>query len=73
MRTADQIKRKLHELNARKHAVEAALAGSAAGGSREASQAGTVDLGLAAQLERLEEQILLLEWVLNEPTGRYHG
>ncbi|MEB3103131.1 hypothetical protein [Ferviditalea candida] len=24
------------------------------------------------QIARLEDQILLLEWVLNEPTGSYH-
>lgn len=31
------------------------------------------DAAAAEQIDRLEEQIMLLEWVLNEPTGSYHG
>lgn len=56
MRTENQIKRKLHELNTRKESLK----------SRD-------DTAAAEQIDRLEEQIMLLEWVLNEPTGSYHG
>ncbi|MFD2877591.1 hypothetical protein ACFTAO_18825 [Paenibacillus rhizoplanae] len=28
---------------------------------------------LGAQLNRLEELILMLEWVLNAPAGKYHA
>jgi Flp pilus assembly protein TadD len=75
MRTEDQIKRKLHELNARRQALRAELE-AAAESAREAAPGGAADgsanSGLAARLERLEEQIVLLEWVLNEPSGKYH-
>lgn len=63
MRTADQVKRKYHELATRKQAVEA-LYGEAGDEARPELQ---------AQSERLEEQMLLLEWVLSEPVGSYHG
>ncbi|WP_080840183.1 hypothetical protein [Cohnella massiliensis] len=62
MRTADQIKRKYNELAARKKQLE-----EAANAGGEASAAGQ------AAIARLEEQMLLLEWVLNEPAGSYHG
>lgn len=64
MRTADQIKRKLHELSLQRQA----LAGKMADEPDEAAKQ-----ALAAALERVEEQQLLLEWVLNEPVGAYHG
>ncbi|MEK0313296.1 hypothetical protein [Cohnella sp. 56] len=63
MRTADQVKRKYHELSTRKQAVGALYA--------EAGDEARPEL--QAQSERLEEQMLLLEWVLSEPIGSYHG
>ncbi|CAI6024377.1 hypothetical protein [Cohnella sp. JJ-181] len=63
MRTADQIKRKYHELGSRKEALEALYA-EAAADARPALQ---------AEAERIGEQMLLLEWVLNAPAGSYHG
>lgn len=63
MRTSDQIKRKYNELAAQKKALEAQR--SAAEGEGAAA--------LDSRIGRLEEQMLLLEWVLNEPLGSYHG
>jgi hypothetical protein len=60
MRTEQQIKRKLNDLAMQKRSLESRLEGDAA-----------KDASLSAQLERLEDSILLLEWVLNEPTGKY--
>ncbi|MBB6675502.1 hypothetical protein [Cohnella nanjingensis] len=64
MRTADQVKRKYNELAARKQALDAKRSGAA--GETEQAQLQTL-------AERLDEQMLLLEWVLNEPLGSYHG
>lgn len=63
MRTADQVKRKYHELASRKQALEALYAQS----GEEARPA------LQSEIDRIEEQLLLLEWVLSEPIGSYHG
>lgn len=67
MRTENQVKRKLNELNALKKSVDERLASAKASG-REAE----VSL-LEAQSAQLEELAGLLEWVLNEPIGRYHA
>lgn len=64
MRTDDQVKRKYNELAAQKQALEAKRAGSEPAGE---------EAGLENRIARLEEQMLLLEWVLNEPMGSYHG
>ncbi|MDQ1912182.1 hypothetical protein RAC89_17485 [Paenibacillus sp. GD4] len=61
MRTEEQIKRKLNELVMQKKALEA---GMDADGLKE---------GLQSQIDRLEQSILLLEWVLNAPVGSYHA
>ncbi|WP_284644723.1 hypothetical protein [Paenibacillus silviterrae] len=60
MRTEEQIKRKLNELVMQKKALEAVMD---ADGQKE---------GLQSQIDRLEQSILLLEWVLNAPMGSYH-
>jgi hypothetical protein len=64
MRTADQIKRKLHELSTQKQSLEAKMAD-------EPETAGKQQA--AVQIDRIDEQMLLLEWVLNEPSGKYHS
>ncbi|WP_027090934.1 hypothetical protein [Cohnella thermotolerans] len=64
MRTSDQIKRKYNELAAQKKTLEARLADAGPGEGTEA---------VRAHIARLDEQMLLLEWVLNEPQGSYHG
>ncbi|MCI3923142.1 hypothetical protein MO973_23235 [Paenibacillus sp. TRM 82003] len=62
MRTEQQIKRKANELENQKKTLEARLSGDA-----------ERDAFVASQIERLEDSILLLEWVLNEPNGKYHA
>lgn len=64
MRTTDQVKRKYNELAEQKRMLEEKLAGSEPAAEKA---------GLQARIARLEEQMLLLEWVLNEPIGSYHG
>lgn len=60
MRTEQQIKRKLNELVSQRKDLESRLGD---GSSPEA---------VRPQLDQLDQMILMLEWVLNEPTGRYH-
>lgn len=62
MRTENQIKRKLIELTQQRTNLQTRADG-ATDITRES---------LRQQLERVEDMILLLEWVLNEPTGSYH-
>jgi len=62
MRTEQQIKRKLNDLTMQKRTLESRLTNDPA-----------KDAPLAAQIERVGDSILLLEWVLNEPTGKYHA
>ncbi|CAM3718924.1 hypothetical protein COLU111180_04710 [Cohnella lubricantis] len=64
MRTTDQVKRKYNELAAQKQTLEEKLAAADPAGETA---------NLEARIARLEEQMLLLEWVLNEPMGSYHG
>lgn len=62
MRTENQIKRKLIELTQQRSNLQTRV-DAAADPARD---------NLLQQLERVEDMILLLEWVLNEPTGSYH-
>jgi len=62
MRTEQQIQRKLNELTMQKKTLESRLTNDA---SKDAS--------ILAHIERLEDSILLLEWVLNAPSGKYHA
>ncbi|TDF99661.1 hypothetical protein [Paenibacillus piri] len=69
MRTENQIKRKLNELLMQKKSLEdrmADLPGS------EQAQDDSAKAALRLQAEQLEQSILLLEWVLDEPVGKYH-
>ncbi|MCZ8522478.1 MULTISPECIES: hypothetical protein [Paenibacillus] len=63
MRTEDQVRRKVNELLLQKKTVEERLAAAP-----EESKP-----SLQADLDRLEDMILLLEWVLNKPVGSYHA
>ncbi|KIL35249.1 hypothetical protein SD71_14490 [Cohnella kolymensis] len=63
MRTVDQIKRKYNELAAQKQTFE----------NRASSTDPSEQQALQSQIARLEEQMLLLEWVLNAPIGSYHS
>lgn len=60
MRTEDQIKRKLLELIQQRQSLNER--------QKEASDPSR----FASELERLDDRILLLEWVLNAPSGTYH-
>lgn len=64
MRTEQQIQRKVNEFKMRQRELQARLAELA----DERQQAPVL-----LQIDRLEEQVALLEWVLFEPTGRYHA
>ncbi|MED4600937.1 hypothetical protein P9314_09515 [Paenibacillus validus] len=64
MRTENQVKRKLNELLMQKKTLESRLENEAAGADNHP---------LRQQIDRLDEQIMLLEWVLNEPVGSYHA
>jgi hypothetical protein len=68
MRTDNQIKRKLNELIMLKKSMESKL--EALPGTDSENQTGSA---LRMQIEQLEESILLLEWVLDEPVGKYHA
>lgn len=61
MRTADQVKRKLNELIAQKNRLEL----------RQSDD--ELPPGTSTLIRELDGQILLLEWILNEPTGSYHS
>ncbi|QAY67189.1 hypothetical protein [Paenibacillus protaetiae] len=58
MRSEDQVKRKLFELNGQLEALKARLP--------EPERSSHI------QVVRLEDMILMLEWVLNAPAGSYH-
>jgi hypothetical protein len=68
MRTDNQIKRKLNELIMLKKSMESKL--EALPGTDSENQTCSA---LRMQIEQLEESILLLEWVLDEPVGKYHA
>lgn len=61
MRTEDQVQRKLTELNKQKQSVQERL------------NSDPENDFLKAQLEKLEDMTLMLEWVLNAPSGSYHS
>ncbi|WP_068776010.1 hypothetical protein [Paenibacillus sp. FJAT-26967] len=61
MRTADQVRRKLTELTKQKQFIQQQL---------DKDKENSV---LTIQIEKLEDMTMMLEWVLNEPSGSYHG
>ncbi|MFC3748822.1 hypothetical protein [Paenibacillus sp. GCM10012306] len=65
MRTENQIQSKINELTLQRRSLESRLAPLAADDTQRIS--------LQAQLVRLEDMILMLEWVLNAPVGKYHA
>jgi hypothetical protein len=68
MRTENQIKRKLNELIMLKKSMETKL--EAVTGTDSEQQTGSAS---RMQIEQLEESVLLLEWVLDAPVGKYHA
>ncbi|CAM2901445.1 hypothetical protein PASE110613_06805 [Paenibacillus sediminis] len=66
MRTENQVKSKINELTMQKKMLENRIATT----PQEQSAAAA---SLQMQIARLEDMIIMLEWVLNEPTGKYHA
>ncbi|SET35251.1 hypothetical protein [Paenibacillus sp. NFR01] len=64
MRTEQQIQSKINELTLQKKNLEARLTQLPGDHPQRES--------LLAQHLRLEDMILMLEWVLDAPTGSYH-
>lgn len=62
MRTEDQVRRKLNEFVMQRQSLISRL-NSAVDEAKEALQ---------TELNHLDDQIMLLEWVLNKPMGSYH-
>lgn len=65
MRTENQIQSKINELSLQRRSLETRLIPL----TEDISQR---DL-LTAQLTRVEDMIMMLEWVLNAPVGKYHA
>lgn len=65
MRTENQIKSKLNELTIQKRNIQTRLA--------ELTPETASYTSLNEQLVRLEDMSNMLEWVLNEPLGKYHA
>lgn len=65
MRTENQIQSKINELTLQCKTLESRLAPLA--------ESSTQRDNLKVQLTRMEDMILMLEWVLNAPVGKYHA
>lgn len=65
MRTENQIQSKINELTLQRRSLESRLTPLAADSPQRES--------LNAQLARLDDMMLMLEWVLNAPAGKYHA
>ncbi|KKO54457.1 hypothetical protein [Paenibacillus sp. DMB20] len=64
MRTANQIQSKINELTQQKKMLQARL--------EPLPEESAERRNLNQQAARLEDMIMMLEWVLNEPDGKYH-
>lgn len=65
MRTENQIQSKINELTLQRRSLESRLIPLEENSpQREA---------LNVQLARLDDMMLMLEWVLNAPAGKYHA
>lgn len=65
MRTHNQIQSKINELTMQRRDLDSRRSSISADDPQSVS--------LSAQISRLEDMIVMLEWVLNEPTGKYHA
>lgn len=65
MRTENQIQSKINEMTLQRRSLESRLTPLPPGDPQRTA--------LGAQLNMLEELILMLEWVLNAPAGKYHA
>jgi predicted nuclease with TOPRIM domain len=69
MRTESQIKRKLNEYDTMKRSLEARISEARAAAPAQEE----LIRSLESQKAHLEDLAALLEWVLNEPLGKYHA
>ncbi|AIQ74019.1 MULTISPECIES: hypothetical protein [Paenibacillus] len=65
MRTENQIQSKINELTLQRRSLESRLASLTEDSPQQDN--------LQTQLTRVEDMIMMLEWVLNAPVGRYHA
>ncbi|GGF84725.1 hypothetical protein GCM10010912_32380 [Paenibacillus albidus] len=65
MRSENQIKSKINELTLQQRSLESRLAPLAEQDPQRNQ--------LQIQMERTEDMIMMLEWVLNAPAGKYHA
>ncbi|AWV33355.1 hypothetical protein MHH60_09365 [Paenibacillus sp. FSL H7-0716] len=65
MRTENQIQSKINELTLQRRSLESRLASLTENSPQQDN--------LQTQLTRVEDMIMMLEWVLNAPVGRYHA
>ncbi|UUZ93774.1 hypothetical protein LJK87_03480 [Paenibacillus sp. P25] len=64
MRTENQVQRKLNEFKLQLQSLQSRLSSAEAEEEKQRLQ---------REIDHLEDKIMLLEWVLFEPTGSYHG
>jgi hypothetical protein len=69
MRTEQQIKRKWNEMKMQKQELKERLGQTT---ENEHQSVESIHI-LSLQIERLDEHINLLDWVLEQPTGSYHA
>jgi hypothetical protein len=65
MRTENQIQSKINELTLQRRSLESRIAPLAEVNPQRSA--------LQVQLDRFEDMIMMLEWVLNAPVGKYHA
>ncbi|MDQ0193212.1 hypothetical protein [Paenibacillus wynnii] len=65
MRTENQIQSKINELTLQRRALESRLTPLEENSPQQDN--------LKAQLTRLEDMLMMLEWVMNAPVGKYHA
>ncbi|MCM3785722.1 hypothetical protein M3231_22390 [Neobacillus mesonae] len=59
MRSEDQVKRKLNELKRQLDMMKSRMSAEEAAAN--------------VQVLRMEDMIMMLEWVIDQPSGSYHG
>jgi ABC-type Fe2+-enterobactin transport system substrate-binding protein len=69
MRTEQQVKRKWNELKTQKQTLTEQLGQTT---ENEHQSVESIQI-LSLQIERVDEAITLLEWVLEQPMGSYHA
>lgn len=59
MRSEDQVKRKLNELKRQLDMMKSRMSAEEAAAN--------------VQVLRMEDMVMMLEWVIDQPSGSYHG